>query len=108
MTNVGTVPVGAVVHSWHESVRSDGKGPRKRDEGRLRRAECLDDRFRLATADAYGLSPSLCCSRRRCAALDGTQELVKDSIRVLRRKCESFMAEIEAYEAKVGLDEVMP
>lgn len=36
------------------------------------------------------------------------QELLKDSIQVLRQKCDSMIAEVEAFEAGVDFDEAMP
>lgn len=36
------------------------------------------------------------------------QELLKDSIHVLRQKCESMIAEVEAFESGVDFDEAMP
>lgn len=36
------------------------------------------------------------------------QELLKDSIQVLRQKCDSMIAEVEAFESGVDFDEAMP
>lgn len=36
------------------------------------------------------------------------QELLKDSIQVLRQKCNSMIAEVEAFESGVDYDEAMP
>lgn len=36
------------------------------------------------------------------------QELLKDSIQVLRQKCEVLMAEVDAFTSGVDFDEAMP
>ena len=47
-----------------------------------------------------------CCAAGHVPSL--LQELLKDSIQVLRQKCESMIAEVEAFESGVDFDEAMP
>lgn len=51
-----------------------------------------------------------CCGVARTLSLlrSSLQELLKDSIQVLRQKCDSMIAEVEAFESGVDFDEAMP